>query len=175
MFSPLVYLLFMLGCVAIWLDHEHTVINMIIDIIIDFLTDDPADVGPITDGDESYRGEVRSPTGRCQDPQLNNSNTKELLVDYRKQQGGVHNLICINRTAVEAGAFSDDLAWTHHTNNSTKTMALLPLQTEEAQGGLQDSLQLLQLLTFVCVNLHISLKQSVLTHGGKFRSRPPGL
>ncbi|KAI3355623.1 hypothetical protein L3Q82_017912 [Scortum barcoo] len=86
------------------------------------------------------------------------SKTKELIVDFRRRQREEHAPLSpsTGRTTVERvnSSFrflgvhiSEDLTWTHHTDfitKSARTAALLPPQAAEAQHGLQDPLQLLQ-------------------------------
>ena len=67
--------------------------------------DDTTVIGQITDGEETaYREEVENLTSWCQDNNLhlNVSKIKELIVDYRKQQGEGHAPIAINGTTVES-------------------------------------------------------------------------
>ncbi|XP_034062768.1 uncharacterized protein LOC117540282 [Gymnodraco acuticeps] len=66
-------------------------------------TDDTTVIGLITVGDETpYREEDENLTSWCQDNNLhlNVSKTKELIVDYRKQQREGHAPIAINGTTV---------------------------------------------------------------------------
>jgi hypothetical protein len=88
--SPLLYSLFTHDCVAMHASNS----------IIKF-ADDTKVVGPITNNDETaYREEVRVLTEWCQENNLslNINKTKELIMDFRKQQ---RDPIHINRTAVE--------------------------------------------------------------------------
>ncbi|KAI3376659.1 hypothetical protein L3Q82_016478, partial [Scortum barcoo] len=73
----------------------------------------------------AYREEVRALTSWCQDNnlQLNVSKTKELIVDFRRRQREEHAPLSINGTTVER---------------------VKQLQAAEAQHGLEDPLQLLQ-------------------------------
>ncbi len=76
------------------------------------------------DNETAYREEVRALTSWGQDNNrhLNVSKTKELTVDYRKPQGVGHAPLSINgTTVVHTVHSSEDLAWTHHTDNITKT------------------------------------------------------
>ncbi|MBN3319165.1 GT2D2 protein, partial [Atractosteus spatula] len=94
--------------------------------------DDTIIIGLITDGEESaYREEVETLAAWCQENNLslNISKTKEIIVDYRKHQGGDHKPIYINGTTVERVSsfkflgvnISEGLTWTHHTNTVVKT------------------------------------------------------
>ena len=96
-------------------------------MVLDFMkfADDTTVIGLITDGDETaYREEVENLTSWCQDNNLhlNVSKTKELIVDYRKQQREGHAPIAINGTTVERVSsyrflvvhITEDLTWTHH-------------------------------------------------------------
>ena len=76
--SPVLYSLFTHHCVA---RHDYN-------ILIKF-ADDTSVVGLITDNnDPAYREEVRDMAVWCQDNNLslNLSNTKQLIVDYRKRR-----------------------------------------------------------------------------------------
>ncbi|KAL3065255.1 hypothetical protein OYC64_015434 [Pagothenia borchgrevinki] len=87
--SPLLYSLFTHDCVAI--HSSNTIVKF---------ADDTTVIGQITDGDETaYREEVENLTSWCQDNNLhlNVRKTKELIVDYRKQQREGHAPIAINR------------------------------------------------------------------------------
>ncbi|KAI3366996.1 hypothetical protein L3Q82_009628, partial [Scortum barcoo] len=104
------------------------------------------------------RSEVRALTSWCQDNNLhlNISKTKELIVDFRRRQREEHAPLSINTGLRwrESTSFrflgvhiSEDLTWTHHTDFITKSARqrlLLPPQAVEAQHGLKDTLQLLQ-------------------------------
>ena len=93
MLSPLLYSLFTHDCVA---THSSNTIGK--------FADDTTVIGQITDDDDTaYREEVENLTSWCQDNNLhlNISKTKELIVDYRKQQGEGHAHIPINGTTVE--------------------------------------------------------------------------
>ncbi|KAL3046708.1 hypothetical protein OYC64_004653 [Pagothenia borchgrevinki] len=77
--SPLLYSLFTHDCVAT--HSSNTIVKF---------ADDTTVIDQITDDDETaYREEVENLTSWCQDNNLhlNISKTKELIVDYRKQQG----------------------------------------------------------------------------------------
>ena len=94
MLSPLLYSLFT----------QHCVVTHSSNTIVKF-ADDTTAIGLITDCDETeYREEVRTLTSWCQDNNLhlNVSKTKELIVDYRKQQREGHAPIAINGTTVES-------------------------------------------------------------------------
>ncbi|KAI3360706.1 hypothetical protein L3Q82_012846, partial [Scortum barcoo] len=95
--------------------------------------DDTTVIGLITGDDETaYREEVRALTSWCQDNNLhlNVSKTKELIVDFRRRQREEHAPLSINGTTVErVNSFS----------GSSSSM-----QAAEAQHGLKDPLQLLQ-------------------------------
>ena len=93
MLSPLLYSLFTHDCVAT--HSSNTIVKF---------ADDTTVIGQITDCDETvYREEVGKLTSWCQDNNLhlNVSKTKELIVDYRKQQGEGHAPIAINGITVE--------------------------------------------------------------------------
>ncbi|KAI3364944.1 hypothetical protein L3Q82_000942 [Scortum barcoo] len=119
--SPLLYSLFTHDCVAT--HSSNTIIKF---------ADDTTVIGLIT-GDD-----MRRPTER------------------RRRQREEHAPLSINGTTVErvSSSFrflgvhiSEDLTWTHHTDFITKSarqQALLPPQAAEAQHGLKDPLQLLQ-------------------------------
>ncbi|KAI3367104.1 hypothetical protein L3Q82_008169 [Scortum barcoo] len=115
--------------------------------------------GPDGTGDDetAYREEVRALTSWCRTTTSIShvSKTKELIVDFRRRQREEHAPLSINGTMVERVSsfrflgvhISEDLTWTHHTDfitKSSQTAALLPPQAAEAQHGLQDTLQLLQ-------------------------------
>ena len=112
--SPLLYSLFTHDCVAT--HSSNTIVKF---------ADDTTVIGQITDDDETaYREEVENLTSWCQDNNLhlNISKTKELIVDYRKQQREGHAPIAINGTTVERVSsfrflgvhITEDLTWTHH-------------------------------------------------------------
>ncbi len=75
--------------------------------------------------------EVRALTSWCQDNNLhlNISKTKELIVDYKKQQGeGLAPFSFSVSTVERVSSFrslgvhvSEDMTWTHHTDSITKT------------------------------------------------------
>ncbi|XP_034095100.1 thymidine kinase, cytosolic isoform X2 [Gymnodraco acuticeps] len=134
--SPLLYSLFPHDCVAT--HSSNTIVKF---------ADDTTIIGQITDGDETaYREEVENLTSWCQDNNLhlNVSKTKELIVDYRKQQREGHAPIAINGTTVErVSSFrflgvhiteEPDMDSSHHHQNGS-TAALFPPQAEEVQHG----------------------------------------
>ncbi|KAF7655017.1 hypothetical protein LDENG_00062100, partial [Lucifuga dentata] len=93
--------------------------------------DDTTILGLITDNNETaYREEVKALNSWCQDNNLslNVSKTKEMIVDYRRQQGGGHLPLYIGDAEVErVGSFkflgvhiTEDLSWTLHTDTVTK-------------------------------------------------------
>ncbi|XP_071058133.1 uncharacterized protein [Pseudochaenichthys georgianus] len=118
MLSPLLYSLFTHDCVAT--HSSNTIVKF---------ADDTTVIGKITD-ETAYREEVANLTPWCLDNNLhlNISKTKELIVDYRKQQREEHAPIAINGTTVERISsfrflcvhITEDLTWTHHTNTITK-------------------------------------------------------
>ena len=78
--------------------------------------DDTTVIGQITDGDETaYREEVENLTSWCQDNNLhiNVSKSKELVVDYRKQQREGHVPIAINGSAASGSSVSTSLRTWH--------------------------------------------------------------
>ncbi|KAF7641217.1 hypothetical protein LDENG_00288860, partial [Lucifuga dentata] len=93
--------------------------------------DDTTILGLITDNNETaYREEVKALNSWCQDNNLslNVSKTKEMIVDYRRQQGGRHLLLYIGDAEVERVRsfkflgvhITEDLSWTLHTDTVTK-------------------------------------------------------
>uniref|UniRef100_A0A6I8PZ49 Reverse transcriptase domain-containing protein n=1 Tax=Xenopus tropicalis TaxID=8364 RepID=A0A6I8PZ49_XENTR len=118
--SPLLYTLFTHDCTAT--HSSNTIIKF---------ADDTTIIGCISNGDESaYRAEVRALTSWCRDNNLllNVSKTKELIVDYRRLQGGGHTPIHIEGAEVERVScfrflginISEDLSWSHHVGVITK-------------------------------------------------------
>uniref|UniRef100_A0A803JBM0 Reverse transcriptase domain-containing protein n=1 Tax=Xenopus tropicalis TaxID=8364 RepID=A0A803JBM0_XENTR len=111
---PLLYTLFTHNCTATHCSNT----------IIKF-ADNATIIGCISDGDESaYRAEVRALTSWCHDNNLllNVNKTEELIVDYRRLQGGGHTPIHIEGAEVERVScfrflginISEDLSWSHH-------------------------------------------------------------
>ena len=82
-------------------------------------------VGLITNNDEmAYREEVGPLTVWCQvkNLSLNVSKTKELIVDFRRNQAG-HAPILIKGAAIETGPLvhiSKELKWSNHTDTMVK-------------------------------------------------------
>ena len=116
--------------------------------------EDTTIVGLITDSDESaYREEVDTLTTWCQDNNLslNVSKTKEMIVDYSRQQEEEHAPLHINRSEVERVScfrflgvhISDDLFWSALTDKVLKVARkrLFFLETEEVWHGLKSSSQ----------------------------------
>ena len=118
MLNPLLYSLFTHDCVAMHASNS----------IIKFAEDTIA-VGLITINDErAYREEVRTLGVWCLENNLslNVNKTKEMIVDFRKQQSE-HPPIHINGTAVEVESFkfpgvriTDKLKWSTHTDSVVK-------------------------------------------------------
>ena len=119
MLSPLLYSLFTHDCVALHASHS----------IIKF-ADDTTVVGLITNNDEkAYKEEVRALGVWCQENNLtlNINKTKEMMVDFRKQQRE-HPSIHIERTAVEKVEsfkflglhITDKLKWLTYTDSVVK-------------------------------------------------------
>ena len=116
--SPLLYSLFTHDCVA---EHDSNT-------IIKF-ADDTTVAGLITNNDETtYREEVRELAVWCQDNlSLNVSETKELIVDYRKRWAEQAS-ININGAVVEQvkcfkylGVYiTNELSWSKHTKTVVK-------------------------------------------------------
>uniref|UniRef100_A0A8K9XHI6 Reverse transcriptase domain-containing protein n=1 Tax=Oncorhynchus mykiss TaxID=8022 RepID=A0A8K9XHI6_ONCMY len=117
--SPLLYNLFTHDCVAMHASNS----------IIKF-ADDTTVVGLITNNDETaYREEVRALGVWCQEKNLtlNVNKTKEMIVDFRKQQRE-HPPIHINGTVVERVVsfkflgvhITDKLNWSTHTDSVVK-------------------------------------------------------
>ena len=117
MLSPLLYFLFTHDCVAT----EASIIKY---------ADDTTVVGLITSNDETaYRAEVRALGVWCQENNLspNINKTKEMIVDFRKQQRE-HPPIHIDGTAVEKVEnfrflgihITDKLKWSIHTDSMWK-------------------------------------------------------
>uniref|UniRef100_A0A8K9UWL6 Reverse transcriptase domain-containing protein n=1 Tax=Oncorhynchus mykiss TaxID=8022 RepID=A0A8K9UWL6_ONCMY len=117
--SPLLYSLFTHDCVATHASNS----------IIKF-ADDTTVVGLITNNDETaYREEVRALGVWCQENNLtlNVNKTKEMIVDFRKQQRE-HPPIHIDGTVVERVAsfkflgihITDKLNWSTHTDSIVK-------------------------------------------------------
>ncbi len=113
--SPLLYSLYKHDCAA---THSSNV-------IIKF-ADDTTVIGLITDNDETaYRAEVSTLAKWCQENHLslNIDKTKELVVDFRRQNRE-HTPITINKTPVErVNSFkflgvhiTEDLTWSAHTD-----------------------------------------------------------
>ena len=121
--SPLLYSLFSHDCVAMHASNS----------VIKF-TEDTTVVGLITYNDEtSYREEVRDLAELCQENNLslNVNKTKELIVDFRRQQRE-HPPIHIDGTAVEkvkslkflSVHITDHLKWSTHTDSVVKKALL---------------------------------------------------
>ncbi|KAI4893673.1 hypothetical protein NFI96_030505 [Prochilodus magdalenae] len=117
--SPLLYFLYTHDCTA-----RHSS-----NVIIKF-ADDTTIVGLISDNNkEAYREEVSFLTHWCRENNLslNVSKTKELIVDFRKQER-VHTPITINGAAVERVSslkflgvhITEELTWTEHTTRVVK-------------------------------------------------------
>uniref|UniRef100_A0A8L0DMF9 Reverse transcriptase domain-containing protein n=1 Tax=Oncorhynchus mykiss TaxID=8022 RepID=A0A8L0DMF9_ONCMY len=117
--SPLLYSLFTHDCVATHASNS----------IIKF-ADDTTVVGLITNNDETaYREEVRALGVWCQENNLtlNVNKTKEMIVDFRKQQRE-HSPIHIDGTVVERVSsfkflgihITDKLNWSTHTDSIVK-------------------------------------------------------
>jgi hypothetical protein len=96
--------------------HSNTIIKF---------ADDKRVVGLITDDDKTAYREIRNLAVCCQNNLfLNVSNTKELIVDYRKWRAE-HSLIHIERAEVEqiesfkffGVHIPKDLLWSKHTNS----------------------------------------------------------
>ncbi|KAI4895073.1 hypothetical protein NFI96_006521 [Prochilodus magdalenae] len=119
--SPLLYFLFTHDCVA-----RHTS-----NTIFKF-ADDATVLGLITDGDETaYREEVSALSEWCyhNNLSLNISNTKEMIMDYRKLQRDGHSPLYINGAEVERVSsvrflgvhLTDDLTWSLHINKVVRS------------------------------------------------------
>jgi gmma-aminobutyric acid receptor subunit gamma len=118
MLSPLLYSLFTHDCVATHASNS----------IIKF-ADDTTVVGLITNNDETAHREVRALVEWCQEKNLslNVNKTKELIVDFRRQQRE-YAPIHIDRAAmekVESFKFlcvdiTDNLKWSTHTDSVVK-------------------------------------------------------
>ncbi|KAI4873728.1 hypothetical protein NFI96_008038 [Prochilodus magdalenae] len=117
--SPLLYSLYTHDCTA-----RHSS-----NVIIKF-ADDTTIVGLISNNnEEAYREEVSFLTHWCRENNLslNVSKTKELIVDFRKQER-VHTPITINRAAVERVSslkflsvhITEELTWTEHSTRVVK-------------------------------------------------------
>ena len=117
--SPLLYSLFTHDCVAMHASNS----------IIKF-ADDTTIVGLITNNSETaYREDVRALGVWCQENNLtlNFNKTKEMIVDFRKQQRE-HSPVHINGTVVEKVEsfkfvgiqFTDKLNWSTHTDSIVK-------------------------------------------------------
>ncbi|KAI4871670.1 hypothetical protein NFI96_009023 [Prochilodus magdalenae] len=117
--SPLLYFLYTHDCTA-----RHSS-----NVIIKF-ADDTAIVGLISkNNEEAYREEVSFLTHWCRENNLSLSvnKTKELIVDFRKQER-VHTPITINGAAVERVSsfrflgvhITEELTWTEHTTRVVK-------------------------------------------------------
>ncbi|KAI4873905.1 hypothetical protein NFI96_008067 [Prochilodus magdalenae] len=117
--SPLLYSLYTHECTA-----RHSS-----NVIIKF-ADDTTIVGQISNNNkEAYREEVSFLTHWCRESNLslNANKTKELIVDFRKQER-VHTPITINRATVERVSsfkflsvhITEELTWTEHTTRVVK-------------------------------------------------------
>ncbi|KAK3566942.1 hypothetical protein QTP86_006760 [Hemibagrus guttatus] len=93
--------------------------------------DDTTVIGLISDNNETaYRAEVQHLVAWCADNNLllNTSKTKELIVDFRREKGRMHDPIHINGMAVERVSsfkflgthISEDLSWTTNTSSLVK-------------------------------------------------------
>ncbi|XP_062848890.1 signal peptide peptidase-like 2 [Trichomycterus rosablanca] len=93
--------------------------------------DDTTVIGLISNNDETaYREEVQHLATWCEDNNLlfNNNKTKELIVDFRREGGGMHDPIHIDGIAVERVSsfkflgthISEDLSWTTNTSSLAK-------------------------------------------------------
>ncbi len=118
--SPLLYSLFTYDCAAI---HSFNIIFK--------FADDTTILGLITDNNETaYREEVKALTSWCQSNNLslNVSKTKEMFVDYRRQQGDGHSPIHIGDVEVEKVCsfkflgmhITEDFSWSLHTDTVAK-------------------------------------------------------
>ncbi|KAK3524737.1 hypothetical protein QTP86_001998 [Hemibagrus guttatus] len=92
------------------------------------LADNSTVIGLISDNEETaYKAEVQHLVAWCADNSLllNTSKTKELIFDFRREKGRTHDLIHINRMAVERVSsfkflgthISEDLSWTTNTSS----------------------------------------------------------
>lgn len=93
-------------------------------VIVKF-ADDTTVVGLITDNDESaYREEVHTLTNQCHDNNLslNISKTKELVVDFRKQNKEHSSIIIDGISVQQVNSFhiTKDLTWSVHTQSVVK-------------------------------------------------------
>ncbi len=118
--SPLLYSLYTHNCVS---THSST-------SIVKF-ADDTVALGLISNNDETaYLDEVERLTPWCQDNclSLNESKTKELIVDFRKRQQRPYTPLMIRGTHVERVSsfkylgvnISEDLTWTAHIQTQVK-------------------------------------------------------
>jgi hypothetical protein len=107
--------------------------------------DDTTVVGLFTNNDETaYREEVRAHGVWCQENilSLNVRKTKEMIVDFRKQQRE-HPPIHIDGTAVEKVEsfkflgvhITDKLKWSTHTDSVVKAQQNLFNRTSSTSGG----------------------------------------
>ncbi|KAK3514088.1 hypothetical protein QTP70_003217 [Hemibagrus guttatus] len=94
-------------------------------------SDDTTVIGLISDSDETaYMAEVQHLVAWCDDNNLllNNSKAKELIIDFRREKGRMHDPIHINRMAVERVSsfkflgthISEYLSWTTNTSSLVK-------------------------------------------------------
>ncbi|KAK3564955.1 hypothetical protein QTP86_031109, partial [Hemibagrus guttatus] len=100
-------------------------------------------IGLIRDNDETaYRAEVQHLVAWCADNNLllNTSKMKELIIDFRREKGRMHDPIHINGMAVERVSsfkflgthISEDLSWTTSTSSLRRDM-----RTAETRGELR--------------------------------------
>uniref|UniRef100_A0A3Q3MEX0 Reverse transcriptase domain-containing protein n=1 Tax=Labrus bergylta TaxID=56723 RepID=A0A3Q3MEX0_9LABR len=118
--SPFLYSLFTHDCRPV--HGSNTIIKF---------ADDTAVIGLISNNDDTaYRGEVQHLAAWCADNNLllNNSKTKEIIVDFRRERGSTHNPIHINGMAVECVSsfkflgthITEDLSWSTNTSSLVK-------------------------------------------------------
>ena len=132
MLSPLLYSLFTHDCMTT--HASNSIIKM---------ADDTTVVGLITNNDETpYREEVRDLAEWCQENNLSLhiNKTKELIVDFRRQQRE-HVPIHINGTAVDMVKsfkflgvhITDNLKWSTQHMQFGEECTPVPLQPQEAE------------------------------------------
>uniref|UniRef100_A0A3Q3G1R3 Reverse transcriptase domain-containing protein n=1 Tax=Labrus bergylta TaxID=56723 RepID=A0A3Q3G1R3_9LABR len=118
--SPFLYSLFTHDCRPV--HGSNTIIKF---------ADDTAVIGLISNNDDTaYREEVQHLAAWCADNNLllNTSKTKEIIVDFRRERGSMHNPIHINGMAVERVSsfkflgthITEDLSWSTNTSSLVK-------------------------------------------------------
>jgi uncharacterized protein YneR len=115
--SPLLYSLFTYDYVAV---HDSNTISK--------FAGDTTVVGLITDDNETaYKEEVRDLAVWCQDNHLNINNTKELIVDYRKQRAEHFPIHTDGAEVKQVESFkflgvhsTKELSWSTHTKTVVK-------------------------------------------------------